>query len=225
MQIPRFLEANHPLVQPLAQTSDQDLLTLLQRYPDRGRYFTALLCRYTPLVYTLVSHATKSPVQADYLFAQIWRHLFYELSGLDLRAYEVAGTPLSLQSWLLKLTAQCINQAHLPPVEAIHYNLKAAPPALWCYVERALEQLPPPLRLVTIMAQTYHWSETRIAAYLQAEGERISPAEVKSQIQEAYQQLEVLLPKDLRTIYFDEPFNEDEEEGLGELADLSQILG
>lgn len=223
MQIPRFPEAQHPLIQPLAQLSDQDLLTLFQRRPDQGRYFTAILCRYTPMVYTLVGHTAKSPVQADYLFAQIWRHIFYELGGLDLRAYQAMGRPMTLQSWILNLTAQWINQAHLPPVEEIHYDMKAAPPVLWCYVEQALELLPPLLRLITVMAQTYRWSENRIAAYLQAEGEKLSPAEVKAQLQTAYQQLEKALPNDLRTIYFDEPLQEDEDP-LGDLGNLAEIV-
>jgi hypothetical protein len=83
--------------------------------------------------------------------------------------------------------------------------------------------MPPPLRLITIMAQTYRWSENRIAAYLQAEGDRISPAEVKTNLQKAYQLLEKTLPSDLRTIYFDEPL-ENEEDPLGELGNLSEIL-
>jgi hypothetical protein len=55
------------------------------------------------------------------------------------------------------------------------------------------------------MAQTFHWSETRIAAYLQAEGEQISPAEVASSLQEGYQMLEDKLPADIRAIYLGEP--------------------
>jgi hypothetical protein len=207
VQIPRFPEAQHPLIQPLAQLSDQDLLTLFQRRPDQGRYFTAILCRYT-----LLSHSAKSPVQADYLFAQIWRHIFYELGGLDLRAFHAAGQPMTLQTWIINLTALMINQAQLPPVEQIHYDMKASPPVLWCYVEQALELMPPPLRLITIMAQTYRWSENRIAAYLQAEGDRISPAEVKTNLQKAYQLLEKTLPL------------ENEEDPLGELGNLSEIL-
>jgi hypothetical protein len=52
-----------------------------------------------------------------------------------------------------------------------------------------------------LMAQTFHWSETRISAYLQAEGEAISPAEVKVRLQEGYQLLEEALPEDICEIY------------------------
>ena len=200
MQIPHFSESNHPIVKSLFHHSDQELLTLFQRHPEQGKYFTAIFCRYSPIVYTLIRHSARSPVQAEYLFALTWRHIFYELSGLDLRQDSTPGTS-SFQNWLINMTAFCINQADLPPVEEIHYDLKAAPPPLWCYLEQALEQLQPVMRLMVIMAQTFHWSETRIAAYLQAEGEVISPAQVRTQIEQGYQILEATLPEDIRLIY------------------------
>ncbi len=174
-------------------------MTLFQRHPDAGQYFAAIFCRYSPMIYTLIRHSARSPVQADYLFATTWRHIFHELGGLDLRRGESAG--MTLQSWLLNVTAICINRSELPPVEAIHYDLKAASPPLWCYIERALDQLPPTLRLIVLMAQTFNWSETRISAYLRAEGEVMPPAEVRAQLQEGYRQLEAALPEDVRTIY------------------------
>lgn len=152
------------------------------------------------MVYTLIQHSARSPVQADYLFAITWRHIFYELSGLELRV-KAGQPPITLQSWLLNVTAVCINQADLPPVEAIHYNLQVAPPPLWCYIERALDQLPPVLRLIVLMAQTFNWSETRISAYLQAEGDAMSPQQVRTQLQAGYRLLEAALPEDVRTIY------------------------
>lgn len=53
------------------------------------------------------------------------------------------------------------------------------------------------------LAQTFHWSDTRISAYLQAEGEQIPPAEVKVRLREGYQLLEANLPEDIRAIYLD----------------------
>ncbi len=204
MQIPQFSECQHPLVKSLSHHSDQELLSLFQRHPEAGKYFIAIFCRYSPIVYTLIGHSARSPVQADYLCALTWRHIYYELSGLDLRASAPSGTELTLQNWLINITAFCINQTELPPVESIHYSLKATSPPLWCYVGQALDRLPPVLRLMVLMAQTFHWSETRIAAYLQAEGEVIPPSEVKSCLQEGYRLLEASLPDDIRTIYLTE---------------------
>ncbi|BAZ12942.1 hypothetical protein NIES4071_47760 [Calothrix sp. NIES-4071] len=202
MQIPHFPEANHPLVKSLFHHSDRELLTLFQQHPEAGKFFTAMFCRYSPIVYTLIRHSARSPVQADYLFALTWKHVYHELAGLDLN--EPINENLTLQNWLINMTAYCINEIELPPTEAIHYSLKATSPPLWCYVEQALEQLPPVLRLMVLMAQTFHWSETRIAAYLQAEGEGIAPHEVANFLQEGYRMLEDKLPTDIRAIYLGE---------------------
>ncbi|MFN6464737.1 MAG: sigma-70 family RNA polymerase sigma factor [Nostoc sp. DedVER02] len=206
MQIPHFPEANHPLVKSLFHHSDEELLTLFQRNPDAGKYFTVIFCRYSPIVYTLIRHSARSPVQADYLFALTWRHIYYELGGLNLTAPESGEPALTMQNWLINMTAFCINEIKLPPTEAIHYSLQATSPPLWCYVQQALDQLPPVLRLIVLMSQTFHWSETRIAAYLQAEGEAIAPNEVANFLQEGYRMLEDKLPTDIRSIYFGEDF-------------------
>ena len=204
MQIPHFPEANHPLVKSLFHHNDQELLHLFQSYPDVGKYFTVIFCRYSPIVYTLIQHSARSPVQADYLFALTWKHIYYELGGLNLAESSSSPETLTLQNWLINITAFCINEIQLPPTEAIHYSLSETSPPLWCYVEQSLDQLPPMLRLIVLMAQTFHWSETRIAAYLQAEGEKISPLEVANFLQEGYSMLEDKLPADIRVIYLGE---------------------
>lgn len=236
MKIPIFPECDRNLIKPLAYLSDYDLVDRLQRSPTEGKYFTALFCRYSPVVYSLIRHSARSPVQADYLFALTWRLILNELGGIDLgqlRAQHQDGTEdspsehpqadalkassvpdpatadravaFSLQGWLINLTAAHINQAVLPEVESIHYSLDDAPPPLWCYTERALENLSPMHRLMILMAQTFAWSNTRISAYLQAEGDRLSPAEVKTELELAYQALERAIPADIRKIYIDSP--------------------
>jgi len=224
VQVPSFPEANHPLVKTLFHYSDRELLTLYQRHPDEGKYFTAIFCRYSQIVYTLIQHSVKSPVQADYLFASIWRHLFHELRSLDVReganGDETVAGSLTLQNWIINMTALCINQADLPPVESIRYSLEAAPPPLWCYLLQSLDLLPPLQRLVVVMAQTFHWSEGRIAAYLQAEGDAISPAEVLQQLQLAYSTLESSLPEDIRSIYLEK--NSTDPERNGELSGVGR---
>lgn len=208
MKIPSFPECNHPLVQQLGSLSDRELVRQFQAEPDVGKYFTAIFCRYSPVVYTLISHSVRSPVQAEYLFAQTWRHILNELGGLTLPPETAGGLSdqmparsLTLQSWLINVTALCINQARLPDVEDVHYSLAEAPPPLWCYVTRALNQLAPLERLILIMSQTFRWSHTRISAYLRAEGERVSPAEIEAKLRQASAALEAALPDDIRTLY------------------------
>lgn len=200
MRIPHFFETNHPLIKSLVHYSDQDLLTLFQRYPEQGKHFVAIVGRYSPIVYTLISHSARSPVQADHLFAMTWRHIFFEMRGLNLR--ETEGTAVNtFQNWLINQTAFCINQMELPPVEMINYNLQDAPVPLWCYLEQALELLPPIVRFILVMGDNFHWSETRIAAYLQAEGDEVTPAEVHRYLEQGRQMLEDALPEDIREIY------------------------
>lgn len=204
MDIPNFPECDHDLVRSLYHLSDQDLLEHFQQESDPGRYFTALFCRYSPIVYSLIHHASRSPVQADYLFAITWRHVLNELAGLDPQQLvpATADQPsFSLQNWIINVTALCINQAVVPEVEAIHYSLQAASPPFWCYIEQALDSLPPTERLIVVMAQTFQWSDTRISAYLQAEGEVLSPAQVRHRLGMALERLETALPPDIQTIY------------------------
>lgn len=211
MQIPSFPECSHPLIESLHHYSDQELLTLFQRHPGEGKYFLTIFCRYSPIVHTLIRHSVRSPVQADYLFATTWRHIYYELGGLDLHTQASGdGKPFTLQNWLIHVTATCINRVELPGVESIHYSLQEASPPLWCYVEQALDRLSPIQRLMILMAQTFHWSETRIAAYLQAEGEAVTPADVKHYLEESYQELEAALPEDIGAVYL----NRCQEKGL-----------
>lgn len=203
-KLPTFAEANHPIVQALSRQTDQELLSLFQRYHrEKGQFFTAIFCRYAHLVYVLIKNFGRSPIQIDYLFAKTWRSIFHELQHLDPEAQEPFNRQLSLQSWILGQTAVCINQADLPPVESIHYALEAAPPPLWCYLEIALQSLSATHRLMIVMARTFHWSEIRIAAYLQAEGETLTPAEVKAQLQVGDRLLTMALPKDICAIYLE----------------------
>lgn len=219
MQIPHFPESNHSLVKSLFDCSDRELLTLFQRHLDEGKYFTAIFCRYSPIVYTLIGHSGRSPVQADYLFAITWRHIYHALAELDLRGSAVPGMEnFNLQNWLINITALGINQAEVPPVESIHYSLQAASPPLWCYTEQALDLIPALQRLIVLMSQTFNWSEARIAAYLQAEGEVLSPAEVRELLQSGLKQLQQALPADIRAIYFGEEETVQEEDFEIDLA-------
>ncbi|MBW4621539.1 MAG: sigma-70 region 4 domain-containing protein [Cyanosarcina radialis HA8281-LM2] len=203
MQIPHFPESHHPIVKSLFHYSDRELLTLFQHYPEQGKYFVAIFCRYSAIVYTLMWYGLRSPVQADYLFALTWRHIYYEMGGLDPRKFSTNNN-YSFQSWLVEMAAICVNQVEMPPAELIHYSLSTASPPLWCYLEQSLVELPDRQRLMVLLAQTFHWSEAQIAAYLQTEGEEIALPEVSKELQQGYQRLEAALPDDVRQIYLSE---------------------
>ncbi len=133
---------------------------------------------------------------------------------LDLQAM---SPRLSLQSWLINIAALMINRSDLPPVEEIQYSLSDTPPVFWCYLNQALNQMPGDLRLVMVLSQTFGWSPSRISAYLQAEGEAISPADVKTMLTRAYQSLDAVLPEDIKDIYLS-THNPDESETWDEAA-------
>ncbi len=231
MNVPNFPECDHKLVQSLYHHSDQELVGLFQEHPDSGRYFAAIFCRYSPMVYSLIRHSARSPIQAEYLFALTWRHILHELGGVNCNSGEDPANPkgFSLQNWIINVTALCINQAVVPEVESIHYSLAKASPPFWCYVEQSLDQLAPTERLILIMSLTFRWSETRIAAYLQAEGEQLSPAQVREKLGLAYQHLEASLPDDIRTIYLgyshSQPPSDSEADGLDKLLNVPELVG
>jgi hypothetical protein len=200
LQIPSFSETDHPLIQALHHYSDSDLLAFCQGDADQGRYFTGIFCRYAPVLYTLIGNGGRSPVQVDYLFALIWRQIFHELRTLDLAAQ---GCP-SLQQWLLEITAAYQDSLEVPPVESINYDLKRTTPPLWCYLEQALDLIPPLPRLVVVLADNFHWSSMRIAAHLQGLGESLSSEDVDYWLGEGRRLILAELPADIRTIYFPE---------------------
>jgi DNA-directed RNA polymerase specialized sigma24 family protein len=198
LPLPPIPESKHPLVKPLAKKSDQELVHLFQQYPDQGKYFVAIFCRYASIVYALAHAATKSPVQSDYLFAKTWETIMHELRQMDVTA--VLGE-MALQAWLVNITALTINRLELPSVEEIQYSLHQTPPVFWCYLRQALNQLPGDLRLILLLSQTFRWSAMRIAAYLHAEGDSFSVEQVQQALAQAYRHLESHIPEDIRSIY------------------------
>lgn len=200
MRIPQFPEANHPLIQSLTTQSDLELLRRFQEYPEQGRFFTAIFCRYTPVVYSLILKRMVTPEVTNYLLAIAWRQFFYEMRGL---AFELNLTPEldCLQDWLIYQTGLLLKEVTIP--EVITYDLYKTSPPLWCYVEEALENLPPLLRFIVVMSDKFNWNCTRITAYLQAEGNSVTTAEITDYLEQGYEQLEANLPTDIRLIYLE----------------------
>jgi hypothetical protein len=196
-------EINHPIIKPLLEKSDRELLALFQAHLDSGQYLVAIFCKYGQIIYTLTSDSGRSPKEADYLFAKTWQRIYQELKTLQIETID------SLQNFLIDITGVEINSANLNHIsEDIKYDLSSTPPIFFCYLNRALEQLLPDLRLVLILSYRFNWSGGRIAAYLQSEGDLIQDLlrlhEIKDMnelISKADLALIQLLPQDIQKIY------------------------
>ena len=83
MEIFPLPEASHPLIKPLLEYDDQELLHLLQYYSDEGKYFLAIFSRYSELIYTLINSSVSSEIVANYIFALAWQKIFTQLFTLE----------------------------------------------------------------------------------------------------------------------------------------------
>lgn len=202
MSVPEFLEAQHPLIQACLNHSDRELVYGFQQHRDEGKYFAAIFCRYGGLSHVLIRNMARAALQTDYLFARVWRNIFFELTYLDPGEPNAAiADDFSLQTWIFNKTALCINQEEAPSVENIQYSLDIASPPLWCYLQLSLDLLPPLHRLVLVLSQTFHWSDHRIFGFLESEGKGVSRETIPQMRLEAYQSLYETLPEDIQTIY------------------------
>jgi hypothetical protein len=223
MKLPEFSEADHPLVRACLEQSDLDLTQGFQAHLEQGRYFVAIFCRYGVLTYVLLRNKARVSMQVDYLFVQMWRNIFYELRHLQIDPSSTSDD-FSLQTWVVNKIALCINQDPVPAIETIPYSLEAASPPLWCYLQMALEDLPPLSRLLLTLSQVFHWQETRIAAVLQAEGEEIDIEQIQPKLRYAYRRLQEALPEDIRAIYVQEVSANEMSPVEAEQLTLDQIL-
>jgi hypothetical protein len=202
MRVPEFPEAQHPLIQALSSQSDRELVCGFQQHQEKGQFFVAIFCRYAGLSYVLIRNMARAALQTDYLFARVWRNIFFELTYLDAGESPDGADDFSLQTWIFNKTALCINQEEAPSIESVQYALDIASPPLWCYLQIALDHVPPLQRLVLVLSQTFHWSDIRIAGFLQSEGESIEREALPQIKAEAYEVLTQTLPEDIKTIYF-----------------------
>ncbi len=198
LSIPTPLEAQHKIVESLAEYSDRELVELHQSHPEQGKFFIAFFCRYSAIVHSIVGHAAESQIQIDYLFAIAWRRIFQELSRVQLLP---DPTATNWQNWAIDLTGKTIESVSVPFPAQIRYAIESAPPPLWCYLERGLDLLPPLSRSIVVMSHCFKWNEQRIAAYLQGEGEAILPAAIPDCLATGCRELVATLPPDIQEIY------------------------
>jgi hypothetical protein len=199
--LPNFPEAKHELVTSLSDLSDRELIAQCQQQRDRGQFFTVLFCRYGAIVYATIQPAVASQSQAEYLFAIVWRQIFQEIQRVKIPP---ESEPVDWQAWIVDTTGHVLNRIEINSLAQTRYSLAAAPPPLWCYLEQALDRIPPLLRLMVVMAKSLNWNEQRISAYLQGEGEKIPPSDIAIYLDEGYRALETALPDDIRRIYLED---------------------
>lgn len=197
------IEINHPIIEPLLQKSDHELLALFQGHPDLGQYLVAIFCRYGQIIYTLTRDSGRSPLQSDYLFSKAWERIYQELKLLQIE------NDKTLQNFLIDITGVEINDFKVP--ENIKYDLSLTPPIFLCYLNQALEELPRELRLVLTLSSNFNWSSSRITAYLRSEGDSLQDLlhrhrvkDIDSMISKANLDLMQLLPQDIQDIYLSE---------------------
>ncbi len=200
MEIFPFPEASHPLIKPLLEYDDRELLNSLQYHSDEGKYFLAIFCRYSELIYTLISSSVSSEIFANYIFALVWQQIFSQLFTLELDA-EGEPEQQSLSNWLIYVTNLMITQFKSISLESINNDLPPTSLPLKFYLEQALDRLPPLNRLLVVVSEKFAWSKEKIIKYLEQQGEILSLADVELYLREGYQILESDLPSDIRSIY------------------------
>ena len=198
MKLPDFFETSHPLISPLLEQSDTELLEAFQQNPEQGRYFIAIFCRYGPLTYSLLTPKATLSLQIEYLFARVWRNFFFEFRGLS--ASELSGDR-GLQQWIFEKTAVSIHTDETPAIEHIPYSIDATPVPLWCYLLTCLDHLPPLERLVLVLSKTFHWPEAKIQTFMAAEHEDWDPSALTQYLETASDRLSSALPSDVYDIY------------------------
>ncbi len=197
----KSFEISHTVVEPLLTKSDQELLALFQAYPDSGRYLVAIFCRYGQITYALTHEVERSPAQADYLFVKTWERIYQELKLLKLE------TNKPVQNFLIDITGTVISSydpSHFQSMETsvnAKYHLSVTSPIFLCYLNQALDQLSFELRLVLTLSEVFNWSSSRIAAYLNSEGDRHKVKDIDELRSKANLALVELLPKDIQEIY------------------------
>jgi hypothetical protein len=138
----------------------------------------------------------------DYLFARVWRNLFYRLRGLNWEELQSEGQgEASLQSWIFQNVALSIHQDQIPPIESIQYSLDDVPLPLWCYLQTALDHVESLPRLILVLTERFHWSPAKVVSFLKAEGHSLATADLATYSGLGQAQLEAALPADIREIY------------------------
>ena len=202
MKLPDFLESSHPLVSPLLEWSDQQLVSSYQDCPQEGKFFVAIFCKYAALTYSLLTNKAPTQIQVDYLFAKVWRNLFFELRTLTTdQMHGNNPNNQGLQAWIFNKTALSIHSESIPSIEEIPYSMDSAPLPFWCYLQFALDSISPMSRLLLVLVQTFRWSPAKVLSFLESEGKPICRSDFDEAFSQAQAELIEAVPSDIREIY------------------------
>lgn len=198
----KITEINHPIIEPLLKKTDRELLAEFQADRHKEKFLIAIFCLYGQIIYRLTNDAGRSPHVANYLFTKTWERIEQELRSVPI------NTVNSLQNLLIDITGVVINSFEAEELETGVFTDKSenksdpqnpVSPIFLCYLHQTLDRLPYDLRLVLVLAHTWQWSSSRIAAYLQSEGESID--NIDRLISKSEFEIVRLLPLDIQEIY------------------------
>ncbi len=200
METDLFPEVKHPLIKPLLEYSDQELVNLFQQEPDQGKYFVAIFCRYSALVKTIITDSVSSYEEVPFLERLTWNNIFSSLPQLSL-TQATESEIQTLANWLSQITRITLEENDLKPFDLLKPNLEIRLLPLNFYLEKALNQFPPLHRLIFLLTEKFSWSGEQIIAYLEQQGELITIPDLESYLEDSYYLLETNLPQDIRSIY------------------------
>ncbi len=192
---PVWPECHSSIIEGLSVHPDQELLQLFQRQPTQARYFVGIVCRFSPVIESLLQ-ARLPEAQHTFWRRRVWQHLYTKIRSLDLYRTE------DLRAWFKAQGEQVLSQRQ--GVEIPEPQLNAASelsPALSCYLTDGLAQIAPDLRFILILSDRFQWTLEDITSQLIQEGYEVSVEETQNLLAEARHQLFEALPVDIRALY------------------------
>jgi len=199
-------EATHPLIHPLLQINDSNLVELLQNHPYNGKYFVAIFCRYHHKIRLLIQKITEqkfinlSENKITAIAYFVWKEIAHFLVNFDQENLSNMEKE-SLYVWLHKFVEDLLNHHQFSDTYLDKQNLPFNLFPLYFYTEIALNLLEPQERLILVTQDKFAWGKKQIINYLEAKGEFITEDQIQSIYNQAHQKILKFIPSDINLIY------------------------